>query len=372
MPNGVGYLTPLRRHPPHGCLSRSGGRLGPRHGCLSRFGGREAPGGVCGQLVGPVDGGWTAGRARGMLLRMGTRWWFDDLTGPFRGSEAVATGAVTSSQLRGPQFRRIFRDVYLPAVLPLTHEVRCQGAALILPAEAVITGRSAATLRGLPLARTEDPVEAVVGLETRVFRRAGLDLRRCEVRDDETEMWSGVRLATRQRMAFDLLLDRSLPDAVADLDASLRAALVGRQEMQLYLAGRRDRGIVQARRALELADPRAESLPESRMRVHLALDGLHPEVQYRVYHRGHLVGRAGSRLPRAPARCRVRRGVARCTAAGWAGPRTVESPARGGLGRRLHHRAAPSRASSSGMYSPRGPRGTPSELNTATSIHVAV
>ena len=232
-----------------------------------------------------------------MLLRMRTRWWFDDLTGPFRGSEAVATGAVTSSQLRGPQFRRIFRDVYLPAALPLTHEVRCQGAALILPAEAVITGRSAATLRGLPLARTEDPVEAVVGLETRVFRRAGLDLRRCEVRDDETEMWSGVRLATRQRMAFDLLLDRSLPDVVADLDASLRAALVGRQEMQLYLAGRRDRGIVQARRALELADPRAGSLPESRMRVHLALDGLHPEVQYRVYHRGRLVGRADLAFP---------------------------------------------------------------------------
>lgn len=228
---------------------------------------------------------------------MGTRWGFEDLSGPFRGSEAVATGVVTSGQLRGPQFRRIFRDVYVPAVLPLTHEVRCQGAALILPAEAVITGRSAATLRGLPLAFTQDPVEAVVGLETRVFRRAGLDLRRCEVRDDETEMWSGLRLATRQRMAFDLLLDRSLPDAVADLDAALRASLVGHQEMQLSLAGRRDRGIVQARRALELADPRAESRPESQMRVHLVLDGLRPEVQYRIYHRGRLVGRADLAFP---------------------------------------------------------------------------
>ena len=104
-------------------------------------------------------------------------------------------------------------------------------------------------------------------------------------------------MATRRRMAFDLLLDRSLPDAVADLDASLRAALVGQREMQLYLVGRRDRGIVQARRALELADPRAESHPESRMRVHLVLDGLHPEVQYRVYHRGCLVARAISPSP---------------------------------------------------------------------------
>lgn len=228
---------------------------------------------------------------------MGTRWGYEDLDGPFRGSEAVVTGTLTPGQLRGPRFRRIFRDVYVPAALPLTHEVRCEGAALILPTEAVITGRSAATLRGLPLARTEDPVEAVVGLRTRVSRRAGLDLRRCEVRADETETWSGIRLATRRRMAFDLLLDRSLPDAVADLDASPRAGLVGQREMQLYLIGRHDRGIVGARRALELADSRAESNPESRMRVHLVLDGLCPEVQYRIYHRGCLVGRADLAFP---------------------------------------------------------------------------
>ncbi|MGH3902157.1 MAG: hypothetical protein ACRDTA_28690 [Pseudonocardiaceae bacterium] len=179
----------------------------------------------------------------------------------------------------------------------MTHEVRCQGAALILPAEAVITGRSAATLRGLPLARTEDPVEAVVGLETQVFRRAGLDLRRCEVRDDESEAWSGIRLATRRRMGFDLLLDRSLPDAVADLDAAVRVALVGQQEMQLYLVGRHDRGIVAARHALELIDPRAESRPESQMRVHLVLGGLCPEVQYRIYHCGRLIARANLAFP---------------------------------------------------------------------------
>ena len=252
---------------------------------------------------GPVDkcglwiANWTVERAHGILARMGTRWRFEDLREPFRGSEAVAAGMVTPGHLRGGQFRRIFRDVYLPAALPLTHEVRCQGAALILPADAVITGRSAATLRGVPLARTEDPVEAVVGLDTRVFRRAGLDLRRCEIRKDEAEIWSSIRLATRQRMAFDLLLDRPLPDSVADLDASLRGALVGRREMQLYLAGRHDRGIVNARRALELADPRAESHPESQMRVHLVLDGMHPEVQYRIYHRGRFVAKADLAFP---------------------------------------------------------------------------
>ncbi len=71
-----------------------------------------------------------------------------DLCGAFRGSEAVANSDLTYGQLRGPAFVRLFRDVYLPAGMPVTHEIRCQGAALALPGEAVITGRSAATLRG--------------------------------------------------------------------------------------------------------------------------------------------------------------------------------------------------------------------------------
>ena len=105
----------------------------------------------------------------------------------------------------------------------------------------------------MPLALPTDPIEVVAGLETRLFRRAGVDLRRCEVGADEAQPWSQIRLATRRRTAFDLLLDRALPDAVANLDAALRAGLVGRTEMESYLRDRHDRGIVQARQALALA-----------------------------------------------------------------------------------------------------------------------
>ncbi|MGH3999667.1 MAG: hypothetical protein ACRDTJ_19660, partial [Pseudonocardiaceae bacterium] len=66
---------------------------------------------------------------------------------------------------------------------------------------------------------------------------------------------------------------------------------------QLYLVKRHDRGVVQARRALELADPRAESRPESQVRVYLVLDGLCPEVQYRIYHCGRLIARADLAFP---------------------------------------------------------------------------
>lgn len=75
---------------------------------------------------------------------MGSREW----TGrePFLGSQAVASGAVTRGRLRGERFRRLFH-VYVAREVPVTHVLRCHGAALVLPADAVLTGRSAAASR---------------------------------------------------------------------------------------------------------------------------------------------------------------------------------------------------------------------------------
>lgn len=203
------------------------------------------------------------------------------VVGPFLGSSAVARGDVTEAQLRGRGVLRLFRDVYQCADEPRTHAGRCVGAALFLPSDAVLTGRSAATLAGVPLAGPADPVELVVPLETRIFRRAGLRIRRSDTGVAESERWGAIRIATAARMALDLLLDRPVGDAVADLDAVLRAGVVSRDELRRLLAGH-DRGITGARRAEALADPRAESRPESRLRVVLQLAGLDPVPQYRI------------------------------------------------------------------------------------------
>lgn len=203
-----------------------------------------------------------------------------DLSGPFLGTEAVRTGVLTAGQLRGPAVRRVFQDVYVPAGIPDSHELRCQAASLILHPGSVLTGRSAATLRGMPLARAKDPVELIVPETVRIFRRTGLDIQRTVLSDDQSIPWGRIGLATPLRMGLDLLLDRTLPDAVACLDAVLRAGLVDRAALRDMLAQRRDRGIVRARQAEQLADPRAESPPESRVRVWLVLDGLHPQPQY--------------------------------------------------------------------------------------------
>jgi very-short-patch-repair endonuclease len=221
-----------------------------------------------------------------------------DICGVFRGSEAVAAGVLTADQLRGSQFRRLYRDVYLPAAMPVTHPVCCEGIALALPTDAVITGRSAATLRGVPLARATDPVEIVVPLETRIARRTGVDVRRTDLATDDKAPWSGIGLATPLRMSLDLLFDRALPDAVADLDAVARNGLIDLGELRRMVTDRSDRGIVGARRAVELADPRAESRPESRLRVHLVLDGLEPEPQYLVCDWQGVVARVDLGFPR--------------------------------------------------------------------------
>ena len=215
----------------------------------------------------------------------------------FRGSEAVAGGWLTRGQLRSPELRRLWRDVYAAPGAKPSHDLRCRALAMALPAGAVITGRSAATVRGVRLSWPDDDVQVLAPLEMRIGYRTGLSLRRTEIEPDDWEPWAGGRLATPMRMALDLLLGRPLPDAVADLDAVLRAGKVDRAAVERMLASRSDNGIVLARRAVALTDPRAESLPESRMRVHLVLDGLDPVPQYWIEDGGGRIARADLAFP---------------------------------------------------------------------------
>lgn len=59
-----------------------------------------------------------------------------ELQDVFRGSHARKAGLVSEAQLRSSRYRRLFQDVYVPADVPVTHELRCRGAALIVPKEA--------------------------------------------------------------------------------------------------------------------------------------------------------------------------------------------------------------------------------------------
>ncbi len=69
---------------------------------------------------------------------------------------------------------------------------------------------------------------------------------------------------------------------MAALDVLLAGGVVGTAELQQDAGRRSGRGARRAQRAVELADARAESQPESRLRVALALAGLPAVPQYTV------------------------------------------------------------------------------------------
>ena len=101
----------------------------------------------------------------------------------------------------------------------------------------------------------------------------------------------GLLVASAARMAFDLAIRPDLAEAVADLDEVLRGELVDVTEVDQYLAVSHERGVRRARRTWERADGRAESRPESRLRVLLGSARLRPVPQLEVFDRSGLVAR---------------------------------------------------------------------------------
>ncbi|MCZ2849599.1 endonuclease domain-containing protein [Modestobacter sp. VKM Ac-2978] len=80
--------------------------------------------------------------------------------------------------------------------------------------------------------------------------------------------------------------------AVAALDAMVRVGAVQTAAMSAMVeAGAGRWGVSRVRRAFALVDPRAESAPESKVRVALLLAGLTPVPQLVVTHAGHFLAR---------------------------------------------------------------------------------
>ncbi|MDI2030016.1 DUF559 domain-containing protein [Saccharopolyspora sp. TS4A08] len=198
--------------------------------------------------------------------------------GLFTRKEALQQG-FSDKDLRNGPYRRIFHGVYLLESVPLTHELLCRGAAMVLPPDAVITGRSAASLHGIDLARPTDPVEVLTRNHKRVQGLRVWDTRRHHW---EHFPWGGVRLATLVRAAFDLLTKNPLTQGVACVDALLHSGMLSKDALGRFMNGRHDNGIRRARHGFELLDERAESVPESVLRVKFALRGLRPVPQLEI------------------------------------------------------------------------------------------
>lgn len=192
---------------------------------------------------------------------------------------------------------QVLHGVYRPSWVEPTHELRCEAAALVLPREALITGRSAATVRGVPLAGARDQVEAIVPFGMRAPRIGGVTVRQTMTPGSPDITLNGVRLANPLRIAYDLAARRPQPRGVAHLDALARAGMVDLDSLRRWLSTCHDNDVVAVRAALEETDPRAESIPESEMRVILRRAGYAVVVQHVVRDGGRRIMRADLALP---------------------------------------------------------------------------
>lgn len=151
---------------------------------------------------------------------------------------------------------------------------------LRLPDAAVFTGPAAAWLHGLDIAPCS-PIEAAVPSTSSSSRLVGVVVRRCSIPAAETAVRRGLRVTSAVRTIADLACRLPLTDAVALLDTALHGRLVNSGRLGDWAnthAGYR--GVRRLKRALELADPAAESVMETRLRLLLVLAGLpHPKGQ---------------------------------------------------------------------------------------------
>ncbi len=204
-----------------------------------------------------------------------------DLSGPFRGSFVVASGALTRGVLAGPRFRRLFPDIYVPARLEITLAVRAQAAWLLVEPAGAVSGWSAAELLGASSGPKEAPAEVTV----QRFRRPlpGLLIHRESLSSDEVVRCCGATLTSPARTAYDLLRWLDLTEGVAALDALAHRYPFTADDVRALRSrhlGLPGNPSVEA--GLRLMDRRADSPMESRMRVALVQAGLPPRVQHPI------------------------------------------------------------------------------------------
>lgn len=202
----------------------------------------------------------------------------------FRGRDAVAAGLLTRHQLASRAWRQLLRGVYADSTLPPTHGVAIAGAALIVPRSAVFGGRSAAYLLGAEsLVDSGAAVEVIVPEEDRFGPVTGIRVRRTSLPESDIRSVGRYSCTTPLRTALDIARLELLPESVVALDVLLGRGLVSRERLIAAAEGLPScRGRTRARRAIDLADERAESPQETRLRVLLRTAGLEPVPQYRV------------------------------------------------------------------------------------------
>lgn len=171
------------------------------------------------------------------------------------------------SRLRSGRWLRLFRGVYRAAACPSSLPQRLMAAQLALGRPVTACYQTAAALHGFGVVHST-AIQVAVPNECATHRRVGLRVHVPHLCEAEVVCCGAIRATAASRRAIDLARLCSRDDAIAVLDAALRVGAVTADDLYTELhhhAG--SRGIVQARELVSLADGRAESPPESVLRL---------------------------------------------------------------------------------------------------------
>jgi very-short-patch-repair endonuclease len=156
---------------------------------------------------------------------------------------------------------------------------------------AVLT--SAAWLHGLDLAPC-NPIAVTIPDPIGTRRRAGVSISRAALTPAEIVVRRGLPTTSPLRTVVDLGGRDPLTEGVVAADMFLHVRLVTIAELVMYVGEHPGvRGIARLRRVVDLAEPKAESPMESRLRMLLVLARLpRPEVQVSIHDdQGRFLGR---------------------------------------------------------------------------------
>jgi hypothetical protein len=179
----------------------------------------------------------------------------------------------------------LIHNVYADPALPDDHQLRARAAALVMPEDAAIGGRSAAAWYGAPFSSVSDPVLVVAPRGCTWDGPRGVRVHKTDLHPDET--WTtadGVRNTAVERAAWDVATMETIPTAVSLIDGMLRDGRLTEERLVAEVTRRTGRWRShRARVVLTLVDGRAQSPPESWVRVACVRAGLPtPIPQYVV------------------------------------------------------------------------------------------
>jgi G:T-mismatch repair DNA endonuclease (very short patch repair protein) len=202
----------------------------------------------------------------------------------FRGTSAIRLGLLTANQLRGPAWRRMFRDVYAHTDVPVTHALRARAAATFVVRGSVVTGHSAAVLWGVDLVGEEEDVELTVARACHPRRIPGITVRRTALTADHIVRRAGVPVTTPAVTAVRLAGSLPEVDAVVAVDRFVAQRVVALDRIRAAAATAQGPGSARARAAIALADGLAASPQETRLRLLIGSSTLPPPVAQFVVH----------------------------------------------------------------------------------------